>query len=225
MPPMLPPSQRGWQGGSNQPNVATTEADMRTRSTIVLVFAAVTAGGCNVDLLPTTPPASSTRATIQVTVATTGPDLDADGYGMLVDRVRGQPVGVNDTVTLIVAIGTHTVALDGIADNCTLGESNPRTVTVAADDTVAVAFVVVCSAFGHVRVTTVTTGIDPDPNGYSVRLTEAVHYWKVALDHLVPTNGSATLHRITSREYVVRLRGVAANCEVDNINARTVNVT
>src|SRR6266700_4710196 len=57
---------------------------------------------------------------------TTGVDLDADGYTVLVDG-SSQPVATNGSVTFTgLTTGSHSVVLSGAAQNCTLSGANPQ---------------------------------------------------------------------------------------------------
>ena len=83
----------------------------------------------------------------RVTVATTGVDVDLDGYRAYVDGSwdGSQPVPINGTVKLArIAPGVHTIVLGQVASNCTVGGPNPVTITVAGGDTIPVAFDVAC---------------------------------------------------------------------------------
>src|SRR6266566_466957 len=60
---------------------------------------------------------------------TTGVDLDADGYTVLVDG-SSQPVATNGSVTFTgLTTGSHSVVLSGAAQNCTLSGANPQSGT------------------------------------------------------------------------------------------------
>jgi Tol biopolymer transport system component len=73
---------------------------------------------------------------IQVTTTTTGSSLDPDGYTVSIDAGASQAIGVNATLTLEdLAVGTHSLALSGIAGNCHLEGDNPRTVEVLPGST------------------------------------------------------------------------------------------
>lgn len=73
---------------------------------------------------------------IQVTIATTGSSLDADGYTLSVDAGASQAIESNATLTLEgLAVGTHSLALAGIAGNCHLDGDNPRPVEVMPGST------------------------------------------------------------------------------------------
>jgi WD40-like Beta Propeller Repeat len=81
---------------------------------------------------------------IQVTTATAGSSLDPDGYTLSVDAGASQAIGSNAMLTLEgLAVGTHSLALAGIAGNCHLDGDNPRTVEVVQGST-AVTFDLTC---------------------------------------------------------------------------------
>jgi hypothetical protein len=88
-----------------------------------------------------------TKGDLDVATATTGADLDPDGYTVTVDGTTSQATGANATVRFsALAEGSHTVELSGVAANCTLAGSNPRTVTVAAGSVASTTFDVTCTA-------------------------------------------------------------------------------
>src|SRR5436189_6434599 len=65
--------------------------------------------------------------------------------------------------------------MTGAAANCPIAPDNPRTVNVTTGavtrDTARTKFQVTCgAATGSIQVTTATSGIDLDPNGYTVQL-------------------------------------------------------
>lgn len=96
-----------------------------------------------------------TKGDLEVRTATTGSDLDPDGYAVTVDSTTSQAIGVNATVRFNgLAEGSHTIELSGVAGNCTLSGSNPRTVTVVAGSVASTTFDVSCTATaGVTRVT------------------------------------------------------------------------
>ncbi|HZI20894.1 MAG TPA: hypothetical protein VFD76_00210 [Gemmatimonadales bacterium] len=81
---------------------------------------------------------------LRVTAATSGSGPDSVGYTLSVDQAS-QGIGVNATLTLGVAAGTHAVALGRVPSNCAVGDANPRSVTVPAQDTARTTFSVACS--------------------------------------------------------------------------------
>jgi Tol biopolymer transport system component len=82
-------------------------------------------------------------ASIEVTTVTTGSSPDPDGYTVTVDVGTPQAIASNATLALEgLAVGTHSIALSGIAGNCHLDGDNPRTVEVQGRTTVT--FVLTC---------------------------------------------------------------------------------
>jgi hypothetical protein len=84
---------------------------------------------------------------LQVSTATTGSDLDPDGYAVTIDGSGNQPIGVNDQITIPgLSAQDHTVRLNGVASNCTVSGANPRTVNVPAGGSAQTTFSVTCTA-------------------------------------------------------------------------------
>lgn len=87
--------------------------------------------------------------TLEVTVETTGEDLDADGYTVTVNEgEESEDVETTDEISFEVDAGEHTVELTDIAGNCAVDGDNPVTEDVDDLDTVEIAFEVTCSAEG-----------------------------------------------------------------------------
>ena len=172
---------------------------------------------------------TATSGTLRVITSTTGANPDRDGYTVLVDEYCDyyygcyngwtEPVSVNDTAVIAaVPAGDHTVWLADVAANCTVAGPNPATATVAAGDTAIVAFAVTCAPAGSAAVTAVTTGIDLDPNGYSV-LVDGNSVLRV------PVNGVVTIPDVTAGDHAVQLGDVEGNCSVAGSNPTTIHVT
>jgi hypothetical protein len=88
------------------------------------------------------PPAGS----ILISTATTGTNVDADGYTFSLDGGSGQTIAPTAAVQLDgVAPGSHSIALSGIADGCTLDGRNPRTVTVTSGAVAPVGLAIRCA--------------------------------------------------------------------------------
>jgi hypothetical protein len=112
----------------------------------------------------TTP--APTAGTIQVATATTGSDLDPDGYLVLLDGNPGLPITVNGSVTLTdVPAGNHTVTLDGVASNCAVAEGASRSVAVSAGGVSAVGFTIACTTTGPGQVVKVSGDEQRGPAG------------------------------------------------------------
>ena len=101
---------------------------------------------------------------LTVTVATTGTDLDPDGYSVVVDG--GAPTAladINGSLWLDIAPGVHSVELTGVADNCFVSGDNPRNINAPGEES----FDVTCvwgSAITFVRDHNVWQ-INPDGTG------------------------------------------------------------
>jgi hypothetical protein len=85
---------------------------------------------------------------LTVTTSTTGSNLDPDGYTVTIDGSFSQSIATNGSVTFTGPSGDHSLALSGMASNCTVGGANPRTVSVPAGGTATTTFSVSCAATG-----------------------------------------------------------------------------
>lgn len=161
--------------------------------------------------------------TLRITTATTGTDQDPDGYAYVVDGGASQPIGDNAVATVAsVAAGTHGVALNGVASNCTVQGDNFRTVTVTAGATVPVTFTILCevppSLTGTLRITTTTTGTSLDPDGYDYRFDSGT-------SQPIGINDASTLTNVTPGTHSVRLSGLALNCAVQGANPASATIS
>ena len=164
------------------------------------------------------PPAVT--GSIRITVSTTGPEQDVNGYAVALDGGASQPIGVNATTTLAnVSTGAHTVRLSGAAGNCTVGGTNPRSATVAAGATAEVSFAITCTATtGSVEITTITRGAKPDPDGYTVTVDQGN-------SQTVGPSATIAVPTLAPGSHAVGLAGIAPNCRVEGENPRSVTIT
>lgn len=164
---------------------------------------------CATTLAPPAQPGS-----IHITTATTGFDLDVNGYLLALDQVAGQAIGTSAAVTLTgVAAGPHTLTLYGLASNCSVEGANPRTVSVAGGATTEVAFAVTCGSGPTIQLNTVTTGANLDADGYGVMLWMRITGGRMlAASASVPANGSVRFFGLTAGVYDLDINGIAANC-------------
>jgi len=89
---------------------------------------------------------SAPLTAISVGAATTGDDVDPDGYDVVVDGGTPQPLSINGSVLISsLTPGGHEVALTDVADNCVIAGLNPRTVAAVSGSTANAAFTVSCS--------------------------------------------------------------------------------
>lgn len=156
-----------------------------------------------------------------VTTNTTGVDLDADGYTVTVDGGANQVIAANGSVTFTqLYANSHTIALSGLSENCTLSGSNSRAVTIAAGKTGSLTFSASCTPMGQgsgtLTVVTNTTGSNPDADGYTVTADGT-------FTQAIATNGSATF-TVPAGANPVALSGMTSNCALNGPNPAVVTV-
>jgi len=155
---------------------------------------------------------------LEIVTLTTGQAIDADGYTFAIDAGAAQAIGVNDSLTVGASPGNRSVTLGGVASNCTVVGTNPRPVTVPASGSARVDFIVNCSSTqGSLVVTTSTTGVDPDPDGYTVTVDGGVN-------QTIGVSSTVTINNVSAGDRTVALTGVADNCTVTAPHPRTVTV-
>ena len=159
-------------------------------------------------------------ATIDITTTTTGVEPDADGYLVQVDASSPQPIETAATIQIPdLSAGNHTVLLAGLAPNCTVAGDNPRTIDAPGGQTTVVNFGVTCTATtGSAQVRATTTGPSPDADGYGVAIDGEDH-------GTVAANEELAVDGLTPGEHSIGLGGIAANCQIEGDNPRTVVVT
>ncbi|MEO5567926.1 MAG: hypothetical protein ABIR92_05510 [Gemmatimonadaceae bacterium] len=175
------------------------------------------------DTLSVSVAVTCTRTTgdITLSVTTVGSERDPDGYGVNLDgtpRSFFPPVSAPAIMFAKLTPGNHTVALTGVASNCTVADGATRTVAVTADKQTAVSMTVSCVAVsGTLRVTTATTGAtaDLDPNSYRVVV-------GTQLPLFMPANATSSF-TVIGGTYPVRLADVEPNCTVAS-NSPSVTV-
>ena len=181
----------------------------------IIAAAAVACGGESLDV-PTT-------GSLQVTSATSGTDLDPDGYTVTIDGTDRGTVGVSGTLTIEqLAPGGHSVGLSGVAGNCQVQGDNPRTSSITVGATASAAFAITCTVLppntGALQISTATSGSDPDPDGYTVAVDGGIA-------QPIATNATVTVSGIAAGPHSVTLAGLAANCGVGGANPITIAIT
>lgn len=166
---------------------------------------------------------------LEIAAATTGLDLDRDGYLVTVDTGAPHAIEADGSVTLLdVPEGIHEVHLDGFAENCTPDGGAERRVRVTQGSPATVTFAVSCAAImpvgrGVLQIGAPTSGTDPDPDGYMV----GVDRGGTTTSTFVATNGTARIG-VAAGTYTVSLLGVAGNCgavaEGDTVATREAEV-
>lgn len=84
--------------------------------------------------------------TLVVEVLTTGMDsLDANGYAIDIDNgVNVVGSQLNDTTSIDLFAGDHSVFLSDVAQQCSVGGSNPVTTAIVDGGTTNLSFAVTC---------------------------------------------------------------------------------
>lgn len=94
-----------------------------------------------------TDPAVPQGATLVVTIASAGEEIDPDGYLVRVDTAAPAAVATNGSATFNeLSPGDHQIVLEGVAQNCVVVEPNPLAVSLTPADTTHVAFQIQCVA-------------------------------------------------------------------------------
>jgi hypothetical protein len=173
-------------------------------------------------------PTSTEAGMLAVTTATTGPSPDPDGYMVRVDgQALGRLAGVDTVIVPLRETATHTVVLGEVSRNCAVAGDSVRDVPVPRGDTAWVGFAVACTGTtGALRITTIASGAELDPNGYQLSVP--------GLDQpiaLTPNGVYTTV--LPSGHYAITLSDNTANCgiadgadrEVDILDGLTSDVT
>src|SRR5439155_12265364 len=79
-----------------------------------------------------------------VSVASTGPDPDPDGYLLTVDGGASRAMANGATLQLVLDPGQHSLLLAGLTENCTASADDPRPVTVLSGEMIPEVFEVTC---------------------------------------------------------------------------------
>jgi Tol biopolymer transport system component len=163
------------------------------------------------------PPPES--GSIRITTVTSGPGTDPDGYAFAVDGGASQPIALNGTtIHTNVAAGSHSVLLAGVAGDCTVQGTNPRSVAVTSGAIADLSFEISCGATtGSIQVTTVTTGMPLDPDGYTVSVDGGA-------SQTIDPNATLTLGDLALGTHALTLSNVASNCHLDGENPRVIEV-
>ena len=157
---------------------------------------------------------------IQIIILPTGTDVITTGLQLRMVPGQAYPLDSGRlTMTLPgLAVRTYALQLEGLSANCQVTSTNPRQVAVVANQTTVITFTMACTRrVGDLRVVTVTTGADLDPDGYTVTVDGA--------SHPLAVNGSATVAGVGEGSRAVTLNGVVPNCVVAGGTTRTVFIT
>lgn len=167
--------------------------------------------------------------TIRLSVRTGGPNQDADGYTVSLDGRGERSIGVNGNVEFSgVNEYDHMVTLTGIATNCRVQGDNPVTVSMSAGTFAGlpsysdkyVELLVGCDWNATLKVTTVTTGANLDPDGYVLWPTSCAP--GVVCGTFLSVNGSRVFGPWSAGPIQLPLGEIAPNCSVAGENPRQV---
>ncbi len=170
---------------------------------------------------------------IEIAISTLGPDQDANGYLLslqLPARHQSARLAATSTHTFTgVEQGDASVSLYDLAPNCSVTGPNPRKVKVEVGVMARIDYVLACVASGSLRVTTETTGEDPDLLGYGMREIDRSgigfgHSFTSGFDLGLPPNGTVTAASLSPGTYTVAVSFVAPNCTPAISAIRTITI-
>jgi Tol biopolymer transport system component len=178
----------------------------------------VTAGGTTTISFAVT--CIATTGMIRVSVTTSGSPTDPDGYVTKLDGSDpGLAIGTIGNVSFTgVLSGSHTVALTGLAANCSVTGGPSQTTTVSVGGTSDITFVVTCTpTTGSIQLTTHTTGSSRDANGYTLSVDGTA-------SQVIGLNETRALEGLGVGTHAITLSGIANNCHLDGVNPRMIDV-
>jgi len=157
--------------------------------------------------------------TIHIVTATTGFDLDINGYFARLDGGPEKPIGTNAYLTIPnVEAGQHAVLLGQLASNCFVEGANPRAVNVSGGAVTEVLFTVTCGAGRAIEVASLTTGTNLDPDGYNLTLWQRTMGSRTFVASAgLPANGNVRFFGLDPSQYELEVGGVAANCVASSL--------
>jgi len=162
----------------------------------------------------------SSDGRIEVAVSTSGSDPDTDGFSVTVDGGTARFVAPGGSVVLdSLPQGSHSVLLGGLAENCRVEGSNPRSVVVGSDGRTAVSFTVRCAraTTGGFTIQVTTTGEFADTDGYALAVAGA------DIRGIDPV-ASETFTGLTPGVHLVTLKDVDEPCAVVGGNPQPFTV-
>lgn len=172
--------------------------------------------GCADGKSPSEPTVSQ-PGRISVSVVTSGGDLDDTGYDVVVGAAGfRRPISLSGHSSFDFPPGSHTILLEGIAQNCSVASANPLSVTVSPGSLTEVAFAVECMTTG-VAITTRTIGSHL-PSEHQLQLNNPP---SVPLS----INGTTVFGRLAPGTHTVTLSMRGLNCTVTSASSITVTVS
>jgi len=146
----------------------------------------------------------ATTGTIQVNVTSSGSPADPDGYTVELDDIApGQSIATTGSAAFPgVAAGNHTMALTGVAKNCSVASGVSRNVAVMIGATATVEYQVSCSS----RITWT-----PMASGTTSGLTGV---WGTSATNVFAVDGQGVIYRFDGASWSEAYR---ANFQLDDI--------
>ncbi len=160
-------------------------------------------------------PTPPTVGTLVVSTTSGGNEPGHSGYLLTVDGVdslRLEPAGMSQ---IDLPAGPHTLRLLGIAEHCLVSPGTSLDVAILSGSTTSVAFDVTCSVTG-VRITTTTTGLDFDRDGYRLEV-DGIE------QGFLPFAGNL-LTRLEPGSRTIALTGLSPNCMSVGPSSHSVTV-
>jgi hypothetical protein len=162
----------------------------------------------------------SSDGRIEVSVSTDGTDPDTDGFSVTVDGGTARFVAPGGSVVLdSLSQGSHSVLLTGLAENCQVDGTNPRSVVVGPDGQADVSFEVRCAraTTGGFTIQVSTSGVAPDTDGYALAVAGAD-------TRGIGPNASETFTGLTAGVHLITLKDVDEPCAVAGGNPQPFTV-
>ena len=162
----------------------------------------------------------SSDGRIEVAVSTSGTDPDTDGFSVTVDGGTARFVAPGGSVVLdSLSQGGHSVLLSGLAENCQVDGTNPRSVVVGPDGQADVSFDVRCAraTTGGFTIQVSTSGVAADTDGYALAVAGADIRG-------IGSDASETFTGLAPGVHLVTLTDVDAPCAVTGGNPQPFTV-
>jgi YVTN family beta-propeller protein len=164
----------------------------------------------------------SDPATLRLGIATTGTNPDPDGYVYSLDGSAPAALATNDVVVVGgLNPGTHQLDVDGVAANCTLTGGASRSIGLFEGDTTDIILHVGCesgSGATTLQLTTLTTGGDPDLDGYTYSVDGSS-------PAVIGPNASVSIAGLAPGSHQLVIGQVASNCSLTGGATRSITLT
>ena len=157
----------------------------------------------------------SSDGTLVVSTITAGGDPDRDGFQLTIDGLGSITLEPTDSAQVIISAGRHALGLQSVAGQCSVDPGMTLDVDIASQKTTAVSFAVSCPAVGA-RVTTTTTGLDIDQDGYRVTVD--------GIDQAPIPSNAVGFFRSEPGSRTIALTGLASNCAFTGPASQTATI-